>query len=62
MAAELVGLAGPAPKTVAPFELVVFRTDELVLVVGYWQVPELGSVLVVTAAPPNVQLVGTGFF
>lgn len=31
VAAELVGLAGPAPKTVAPFELVVFRTDELVL-------------------------------
>lgn len=35
MAAELEGLEGPAPKTVAPFELLMFRTDELVLVDGY---------------------------
>lgn len=31
-AAEPVGFEGPAPKTVDPLELVVFRTDELVLV------------------------------
>lgn len=30
-AAEPVGFEGPAPKTVDPLELVVFRTDELVL-------------------------------
>lgn len=31
VAAGLEGLIGPAPKTVAPFELLMFRTDELVL-------------------------------
>lgn len=29
--AELEGLEGCEPKTVAPFEFVVFKTDELVL-------------------------------
>lgn len=60
--AELEGLEGCEPKTVASFEFVVFKTDELVLVEGYWHVPELGSVLVTTAVPPKLQLVGTGFF
>lgn len=30
---------GPAPKTRDPLEFVVFNTDDVVLVDGYWHVP-----------------------
>lgn len=34
MVAKFVELIGTAPKTVEPFELLMFRTEELVLVDG----------------------------
>lgn len=38
-APELVGVIGPAPYTLDPLELVVFKMDELVLVDWNWHAP-----------------------
>lgn len=58
--AEIGDPGGPTPKTVEMFRFAVSSTDEQVLVDGYKHVPELGSVLVIRAVPPKLQLFGIG--